>query len=86
MYKCKQSIILEDNFGVDHQFLKGHKYSLEDSTEENIYGIGFGYITISKKSCYFISQDKIDKYFKWEEPVYATGSFGGKRFTYSSID
>lgn len=79
MYKCKQSIILEDNYGVDHQFLKGHLYWLEDSMETHLYARGANYITPIKKVGYFISQDKIDKYFVWKNEAYAYGGCGRNR-------
>jgi hypothetical protein len=64
VYLCKQSVILEDKFGLEYQFLKGHKYSIETkNTEKYIYARGINYITPIEKDCFFLTEEQATEYF-----------------------
>jgi hypothetical protein len=48
-YRSKRSVILEDEMGGEHQFLKGHLYRFANS-KESYYRLG--------GSFFFLSEDK----------------------------
>jgi hypothetical protein len=78
MWKCTESIILEDKFGVDHQFLKGHEYpSIEvNNTEKYIIERGINWIRHIPKNSYFLTKEQRDQYFTYVKQHYVTYSMG----------
>jgi hypothetical protein len=73
----KQSVIIEDLFGLDHQFLKGHKYVINiDDTEQYIKFIGSNYVSYEKKKGYFLSKEMVEKHFDIVRYRVATGGSG----------
>lgn len=66
MYKAKKSVILEDRFGLDHQFLKGHLYAIDTNSEtRDIIFKGAGWIRVEKSIAYFLTKEQVEKYFEW---------------------
>jgi hypothetical protein len=72
MYKALETVILEDVFGRDNQYLKGHNYNLtyndSDTVEYN------GRRIQRFLSHYLLSEDDRNKYFTYiEQPVIRGG-------------
>ena len=79
-YKAVQSIILEDKFGVDHQFLKGHSYTIEANNIEKYITIrGVNIIQCIPKKAYFLTKEQVEKYFKEINFEPAVGSRGNPK-------
>ncbi|MED1863371.1 hypothetical protein P4V41_07865 [Fictibacillus nanhaiensis] len=74
MYKSLQTIILEDTFGRDNQYLKGHTYDLNHSywTSENINGRSVQSFHSQK----ILSDENIKQYFTYIEPQIIRGGHG----------
>jgi hypothetical protein len=66
MWKCTKTAILEDKFGVDHQFLKGHNYPniVVDPKSNNIID------DIIMKNCQYLTKEQRDEYFAYIETPY----------------
>lgn len=65
MYKAKTSKIIEDLFGIDHLFLKGHEYIINvDDTEREIRVGGANYARFMPKQGFFLSSEVVKEHFE----------------------
>jgi hypothetical protein len=80
VYRAKETVILEDLFGKDQLFLKGHEYVINiDDTETHLYAKGVNYIRPVEKKGYFLSKEQVNKYFEYVEESYLQGGRGNKK-------
>jgi hypothetical protein len=79
MYIALETVILEDVFGRDNQYLKGHEYDLIYTDWETVE-INGRHIQ-SFNNHYLLSNEHIEKYFKYEEPSMLRGSRGNRVFS-----
>jgi hypothetical protein len=73
-YKALETVIIEDIFGRDNLYLKGHTYDLTYSDWNIVQSNGRsiqGFSTI-----YLLSMEYISKYFQYEETVLQRGGKG----------
>lgn len=80
MYRAKGSVIIEDLFGLDQQFLKGHEYILHiDNIDKNILVRGANYIQYLPKQGYFLSREHVNEHFEWVNDEHTVASMGNSK-------